>query len=73
MDEPKEYRKELEQLQLGVLIDRLICLRVGDNEDEIDKQAKIKYVREEISRRQVSRKTERRSGKRGIQSLDGIL
>lgn len=69
-----EYRKQLEQSQLGELIDQLILVRLNsDVPPDNDAQVKVKYLKEEISRRETGRKTQRRSGKRGIQSVDGFL
>lgn len=67
-----DYRKDLEPMQLGELVDHLIQVRL-EGEGEVDKQTKIKYIREEISRREIGRKTEKTNGKRGIQSVSDLL
>lgn len=73
MTEDSEYREELEKCQLGELVDRLVCLRLNDTEDDADTQWKIKYVKEEISRRETGRRVEEKDGKRGIKSVSSLV
>jgi hypothetical protein len=75
-DDYSKYRQHLESMQLGELIDHLICLRTDGNSgshDEIDTTVKIKYIKNEISRRQTGRRVNKKDGKRGVSSLSSLL